>query len=75
MIVAEVSYEVTDPTVDFQIVKLKASGADTSSSTSPPAPSSRPRRSARLAEIGWKPMHILNSCLDLHRRGDEAGGP
>ena len=29
MIVAEVSYEVTDPTVDSQIVTLKASGADT----------------------------------------------
>ena len=29
MIVAEASYEVTDPTIDSQIVSLKAAGADT----------------------------------------------
>ena len=29
MIVSEVSYEVTDPTIDSQIVSLKESGADT----------------------------------------------
>lgn len=29
MIVAEVTYEATDPTVDSQIVTLKGSGADT----------------------------------------------
>ncbi len=28
MIVGEVSYELTDPTIDFQIVKLKSVGAD-----------------------------------------------
>ena len=36
MIVAEVSYELTDPTVDSQIVSLQGSGADTFADFSTP---------------------------------------
>ena len=61
MIVAEDSYEITDPTIDSQIVKLKVA-APTSSSTSRPRNSPR-RRSRRSAEIGWKPLHILNNVV------------
>ena len=59
MIVIEESYEVSQPTIDSHIVKLK-SPAPTSSSTSPRR-SSRRRRSRRMHEIGWKPLHFLNN--------------
>src|SRR5690606_32340945 len=55
MIVAEASYEVTDPTVDSQIVTLKASGADTFFNVATPKFAAQAIRKA--AEIGWKPTH------------------
>ena len=45
MIVAETSYELTDPTIDSQIVKLKAAGADLLYDAS--TPKLQPRRSRR----------------------------
>jgi branched-chain amino acid transport system substrate-binding protein len=59
MIVAKVSYEVTDPTVDSQMVTLKASGADTFFNVTTPKFAAQAIRKA--AEIGWKPVHYLNS--------------
>ena len=52
-------YEVSQPTIDSQIVKMKIR-APTSSSTSPRR-SSRRRRSRRWARSNWKPMHFLNN--------------
>jgi len=59
LIVSEVSYEVTDPTVDSQIVSLKASGADTFFNITTPKFAAQAIRKA--ADIGWKPLHLLNS--------------
>jgi branched-chain amino acid transport system substrate-binding protein len=58
MIVAETSYEVTDPTIDSQILKLKASGADLLFSASTPKFAAQAIK--KNAELGWKPVHILD---------------
>ena len=59
MIVAEAPYETTDPTVDSQVVNLKASGADIFYNVTIPKFAAQAIR--KTAEIGWKPLHILNS--------------
>lgn len=59
MIVAEESYEVTDPTVDSQIVNLKASGADTFYNVTIPKFAAQAIR--KVYDIGWRPLHLLNS--------------
>jgi branched-chain amino acid transport system substrate-binding protein len=59
MIVAEVTYEVTDPTVDSQMVSLKASGADVFFNVTTPKFAAQAIKKA--AEIGWKPLQYLNS--------------
>lgn len=56
-IVAEVSYEVTAPTVDSQIVQLKASGADVFVNVSTPKQAAQAIR--RAYDIGWKPLQYL----------------
>ena len=58
MIVSEVSYEVTDPTVDSQIVTLKGSGADVFFNITTPKFAAQAIR--KVADIGWKPVHYLN---------------
>ena len=58
MVIAEVSYEVTDPTVDSQIVTLKASGADTFFNVTTPKFAAQAIR--KVYDMGWKPLHILN---------------
>ena len=57
MIVGEASYEFTDPTVDSQILSLKGSGADTILNASTPKFSGQAVR--KIAEIGWKPLHLM----------------
>ena len=59
MIVAESSYEVSEPTVDSHIVKLKASGADVFVNITTPKFAAQAIK--KMAEIDWKPMHFLNS--------------
>jgi branched-chain amino acid transport system substrate-binding protein len=59
MIVAEVSYEVADPTVDSQIVQLQQSGADVFFNITTPKFAAQAIRKAY--DIGWKPLHILNN--------------
>jgi branched-chain amino acid transport system substrate-binding protein len=59
MIVSKVSYEVTDPTVDSQIVTLKGAGADTFFNITTPKFAAQAIKKA--AEIGWKPTHYLNN--------------
>jgi branched-chain amino acid transport system substrate-binding protein len=59
MIVSKITYEVTDPTVDSQIVSLKASGADTFFNITTPKAAAQAIKKA--GEIGWKPVHYLNS--------------
>src|SRR5579862_1358814 len=59
MIVAEESYETTEPTIDSHIVNLKASGADVFFDVTIPKFAAQAIKKA--AEIGWKPLHILNN--------------
>ena len=59
MIVAKASYEVTDPTVDSQILTLQGSGADTFINISTPKFSAQAVRKAW--DSGWKPLHIVNN--------------
>ena len=59
MIVAEQSYDVTDPTVDQQILSLKASGADTFFNITTPRFAAQAIR--KTSDIGWKPLQFLPS--------------
>ncbi|MCJ9699879.1 MULTISPECIES: ABC transporter substrate-binding protein [unclassified Bradyrhizobium] len=56
--VVAVSYEVSDPTVDSQILNLKSSGADALLVAGTPKFAAQAIR--RAAEIGWKPTIVLN---------------
>ena len=58
MIVADASYELADPTIDSQIVRLKSSGADVFFNASTPKFAAQAIRKA--ADLGWKPVHILD---------------
>jgi branched-chain amino acid transport system substrate-binding protein len=59
MIVSEVSYEVTDPTVDSQIVTLQGSGANTLLNFSTPKAAAQAIR--KVYDLGWKPLHLLSN--------------
>ena len=59
MIVKEVTYEVTDPTIDSQILTLQSSGADTFIDITTPKFGAQAVRKAY--DSGWKPLHILNN--------------
>jgi branched-chain amino acid transport system substrate-binding protein len=56
-IVAEMPYEVSDPTVDSQIINLKASGADIFFNVTTPKFAAQAIK--KSAELGWKPVHVL----------------
>jgi branched-chain amino acid transport system substrate-binding protein len=58
MIVGEASYEVTDPTIDSQILKLRDAGATLLFSASTPKQAAQAIK--KNAEIGWKPIHIVD---------------
>jgi branched-chain amino acid transport system substrate-binding protein len=59
MIVAEASYEVSEPTVDSQIVQLQSSGANVFFNITTPKFAAQAIRKAY--DIGWKPVHYLNN--------------
>jgi ABC-type branched-subunit amino acid transport system substrate-binding protein len=59
MIIALESFETTEPTVDDHIVKLKSSGADVFVNIATPKFAAQAIK--KVAEIGWKPFHILNN--------------
>jgi branched-chain amino acid transport system substrate-binding protein len=59
LIVKHVTYEVTDPTVDSQVIQLKDSGANVFMNITAPKASAQSIRKA--ADIGWKPVHYLNN--------------
>jgi branched-chain amino acid transport system substrate-binding protein len=58
MIVAEASYETSDPTIDSQILKIKAAGADLFFSASTPKFAAQAIK--KNAELDWHPVHILD---------------
>jgi len=59
MIVKEVSYEVSDPTVDSQIIQLQSSGADVLFNITTPKFAAQAIR--KVYDIGWKPTHYINN--------------
>jgi branched-chain amino acid transport system substrate-binding protein len=59
MIVAEESYETTEPTIDNHVVKLKSSGADVFFDITTPKFAAQAIKKA--AEIDWKALHFLNN--------------
>jgi ABC-type branched-subunit amino acid transport system substrate-binding protein len=59
MIVAKASYEVSEPTVDSQILQLKSSGADVFFNITTPKFAAQAIRAAY--DSGWKPVHYLNN--------------
>ena len=59
LIVIEDSYEVSEPTIDSHIVKLRASGADVFMNITTPKFAAQAIK--KNAEIGWKPLHFLNN--------------
>jgi ABC-type branched-subunit amino acid transport system substrate-binding protein len=59
MIVADASYEVSDPTVDSQIVSLKNSGADIFVTDASPKGAAQAIR--KVAELGWKPVYFIGN--------------
>ena len=58
-IVKMVTYEVTDPTVESQIIQLKDTGANVFFDISAPKFAAQSIR--KMAELDWKPAHYLNN--------------
>jgi branched-chain amino acid transport system substrate-binding protein len=59
LIVMEESYEVSEPTIDSHIVKLKSTNADVFFNITTPKFAAQAIK--KNAEIGWKPLHFLNN--------------
>lgn len=59
MIVAEATYETTEPTIESQIISLKEAGADTLLDFSLTKFTSQAIRKVR--ELGWRPLHFIPS--------------
>ena len=59
MIIADKSYEVSDPTINSQIVALKDSGADIFMTWAAPKGAAQAIR--KVAELGWKPVYLLGN--------------
>src|SRR5829696_8487893 len=59
MIVIEESYEVSQPTIDSHIVKMKSSGADVFFNITTPKFAAQAIK--KNMEVGWKPLHFLNN--------------
>ncbi len=59
MIVAEESYETSEPTINNHIVKLSSTNADVFFNITTPKFAAQAIK--KIAEIGWKPTHFLNN--------------
>jgi branched-chain amino acid transport system substrate-binding protein len=56
-LIKTVSYEITDPTVDSQIIQIKDSGADVFFIHATPKAAAQAIR--KVADLGWKPVQYL----------------
>ena len=59
MMIAELTYEVTDPTIDSQILQMQSLGVDAFVDATSPKFAAQAIRKAY--DIGWKPIHLLNN--------------
>ena len=71
MIVKLATYEVTDPTVESQIIQLKDTGANVFFNIATPKFAAQAIRKA--AEIGWKPAQYMTNVSASVAVGHEAG--
>ena len=58
-VVSEIAVEVTDPTIDSQIITMRDSGADVVIDTVPPKAAAQTIR--KMFDMGWQPTHLLSS--------------
>lgn len=58
-VIAEATYDLTDPTIDSQLINLSKSGADVFYNISTGKASSQSIR--KVAELGWKPLQLLSA--------------
>ena len=58
-VIAEATYDLTEPTIDSQLINLSKSGADVFYNISTGKASSQSIR--KVAELGWKPLHLLSA--------------
>jgi branched-chain amino acid transport system substrate-binding protein len=59
MLVAELTYEITDATIDSQILQMRSMGVDVLIDVTSPKFASQAIR--KVYDIGWKPLHFLNN--------------
>jgi branched-chain amino acid transport system substrate-binding protein len=59
IVVKTASYEVTDPTVDSQIVSLQAAGCDALLTATTPKFGAQSIR--KVFDLGWKPLHLMSN--------------
>jgi branched-chain amino acid transport system substrate-binding protein len=57
LIIAEESYETSEPSIDSHIVKLKGTGADVFVNISTPKFAAQAIK--KMAELEWRPMHLM----------------
>jgi len=72
MVVKSLSYEVSDPTIDSQVLQLKASGADLLFDASTPKFAAMAIR--KVADSDWHPLHIVDSNGALVKPALESAG-
>lgn len=58
-VVMETTYDLTDPTIDSQLINLSKSGADVFYNITTGKATSQAIR--KVAELGWKPLHLLSA--------------
>jgi branched-chain amino acid transport system substrate-binding protein len=58
-VVSEQPYETTDPTVNSQVISIQGAGADIFYNVATPKFAAQAIR--KIAELGWKPVHVLNN--------------
>ena len=59
MVLKEATYEVTDPTIDSQVVTLQGAGCDTLVTAATPKFAAQVIR--KVFDIGWKPLHFMTN--------------
>ena len=73
MVIKEVSYETSEPTVDSQIVTLQGSGADVFSIAATPKFAAQAIR--KSYDIGWTPVRYMTNVSQSIATGHQARGP
>ncbi len=58
-VVKHVTYEINEPTVDSQIIQLKATDANVFFNIATPKFAAQAMR--KMADLGWKPVHYVNN--------------